>query len=75
MLRQNPLRFRAIVGSAYSAHRDYHRRICSILTQNEILQPLVAEISWAKHILILTKCKDTQERGRIRHNKSVPFSD
>ena len=29
---------------------------------NEILQPLVAEISWAKHILILTKCKDTQER-------------
>lgn len=29
---------------------------------NEILQPLVAEISWAKHILILTKCKDSQER-------------
>ena len=28
---------------------------------NEILQPLVAEISWTKHILILTKCKDTQE--------------
>ena len=29
---------------------------------NEILQPLVGEISWTKHILILTKCKDTQER-------------
>lgn len=26
------------------------------------LQPLVAEISWAKHIAILTKCKDSQER-------------
>ncbi len=29
---------------------------------NEILQPLVAEISWSKHIVILTKVKDTQER-------------
>lgn len=29
---------------------------------NEILQPLVAEISWSKHIVILTKCKDTQQR-------------
>ncbi|MCQ2050490.1 MAG: PDDEXK nuclease domain-containing protein [Candidatus Saccharibacteria bacterium] len=29
---------------------------------NEILQPLVGEISWSKHIVILTKCKDTQER-------------
>lgn len=29
---------------------------------NEILQPLVAEISWTKHIVILTKCKDTQQR-------------
>lgn len=26
------------------------------------LQPLVGEISWAKHISILTKCKDSQER-------------
>ena len=24
---------------------------------NEILQPLVGEISWSKHIVILTKCK------------------
>lgn len=29
---------------------------------NEILQPLVAEISWSKHTVILTKCKDTQQR-------------
>lgn len=29
---------------------------------NEILQPLVAEISWAKHLLIISKCKDPQER-------------
>lgn len=29
---------------------------------NEILQPLVAEFSWSKHIVILSKCKETQER-------------
>lgn len=29
---------------------------------NEILQPLVAEISWSKHLVIMTKCKDVQER-------------
>lgn len=29
---------------------------------NEILQPLVAEISWSKHIVIMAKCKDVQER-------------
>lgn len=29
---------------------------------NEFLQPLVAEISWSKHIVILTKCKDTCHR-------------
>ncbi|MES2765128.1 MAG: PDDEXK nuclease domain-containing protein [Bacteroidota bacterium] len=28
----------------------------------EILQPLVGEISWTKHIAILNKCKDNQER-------------
>lgn len=26
------------------------------------LQPLVGEISWAKHLAIMTKCKDSQER-------------
>lgn len=29
---------------------------------NELLQPLVAEISWSKHLVILTKCKETQQR-------------
>jgi len=29
---------------------------------NKFLQPLVGEISWSKHIVILTKCKDTQQR-------------
>ncbi|EIY66541.1 putative nuclease YhcG [Bacteroides ovatus CL03T12C18] len=29
---------------------------------NEILQPLVAEISWSKHTVILTKCKETRQR-------------
>jgi predicted nuclease of restriction endonuclease-like (RecB) superfamily len=28
----------------------------------EFLQPLVAEISWTKHLAIMTKCKDNQER-------------
>lgn len=26
------------------------------------LQPMVGEISWAKHVAIMTKCKDSQER-------------
>lgn len=29
---------------------------------NEFLQPMVGEISWSKHIVILSKCKDNQER-------------
>ena len=29
---------------------------------NTILQPLVGEISWSKHLVILSKCKDMQER-------------
>lgn len=29
---------------------------------NEILQPLVGEISWSKHIVILTKRKETRQR-------------
>ncbi|MDR1896385.1 MAG: DUF1016 N-terminal domain-containing protein, partial [Prevotellaceae bacterium] len=28
----------------------------------EFLQPLVGEISWTKHIAIMSKCKDNQER-------------
>ena len=32
--------------------------------RNEITsrQPLVGEISWSKHIVILTKCKETRQR-------------
>lgn len=37
-------------------------RFYSEYRSNEILQPLVGEISWSKHIVILTKCKDTQQR-------------
>jgi predicted nuclease of restriction endonuclease-like (RecB) superfamily len=29
---------------------------------NTILQPLVGEISWSKHLVIMSKCKDMQER-------------
>src|SRR3989338_6123404 len=29
---------------------------------DEILQPLVGEISWAKHIVIISKCKNAAER-------------
>lgn len=30
--------------------------------EDEILQPLVGEISWTKHLVIMSKCKDRQER-------------
>lgn len=29
---------------------------------DEMLQPLVGEISWSEHIVILTKCKEMQQR-------------
>ena len=29
---------------------------------NEFLQPLVGEISWTKHLVIMAKCKDIQEK-------------
>jgi len=40
---------------------------------NEILQPLVAEISWSKHIVILTKCKETQSFLDVRGLTQVTF--
>lgn len=40
----------------------YMARFYAEYESNTILQPLVAEISWSKHIVIMTKCKDTQER-------------
>jgi predicted nuclease of restriction endonuclease-like (RecB) superfamily len=33
----------------------------------EFLQPLVGEISWTKHIAILNKCKDNQERRFVNY--------
>lgn len=53
--------FPGIQGFGVSNLRDM-TRFYTEYQSNEILQPLVGEISWTKHILILTKCKDTQER-------------
>lgn len=53
--------FPGIQGFGVSNLRDM-ARFYSEYQSNAILQPLVGEISWTKHILILTKCKDTQER-------------
>ena len=53
--------FPGIQGFGVSNLRDM-ARFFSEYQANEILQPLVGEISWTKHILILTKCKETQER-------------
>lgn len=35
----------------------------------EILQPLVAEISWTKNIVIIEKCKETLERALVNNMK------
>lgn len=40
----------------------YMQQFFSEYQGNEILQPLVAEISWSKHIVIMTRCKDVQQR-------------
>ena len=53
--------FPGIQGFGVSNLRDM-ARFYTEYQSNEFLQPLVGEISWTKHILILTKCKDTQER-------------
>jgi predicted nuclease of restriction endonuclease-like (RecB) superfamily len=37
-------------------------RFYSEYQNNQFLQPMVAEISWTKHMVIMTKCKDIQER-------------
>lgn len=38
--------------------RDFYRSYLG----HEILQPLVAEISWAKNLVIMSKCKDNLQR-------------
>ena len=40
----------------------YMAQFYSEYQSDENLQPLVGEISWAKHLAIMTKCKDSQER-------------
>ena len=40
----------------------YMRQFYLEYSTDELLQPLVGEISWAKHLLILSKCKDPHER-------------
>lgn len=47
----------------YSARNMWYMRIFYMTyKQNEKLQPMVAEISWAKHLAILDRCKDDLER-------------
>ena len=40
----------------------YMRQFCTEYKGKEKLQPLVGEISWSKHIVIISKCKDDLER-------------
>ncbi len=40
----------------------YMRQFYSIFKNDSKLQPLVGEISWAKHLAILSKCKDSSEK-------------
>ena len=40
----------------------YMRQFYLEYHQSALLQPLVGEISWAKHLVVLSKCKDEHER-------------
>lgn len=40
----------------------YMQQFYTEYQRSELLQPLVAEISWSKHLAIMTKCKNEQER-------------
>lgn len=40
----------------------YMRQFYLEYYQSEFLQPLVGEISWAKHVVIMSKCKDDLQR-------------
>lgn len=40
----------------------YMRQFYLEYHQSPILQPVVGEISWAKHLVILSKCKDEHQR-------------
>ncbi len=40
----------------------YMRQLYVEYSQSEILQPLVGEISWSKHLIIMGKCKNEHQR-------------
>lgn len=49
--------------SGFSAQNLWYMRQFYVeYSQSQFLQPLVGEISWSKHLLILSKCKDENER-------------
>ncbi len=49
--------------SGFSAQNLWYMRQFYVeYSQSQLLQPLVGEISWSKHLLILSKCKDENER-------------
>ncbi|HNY51674.1 MAG: hypothetical protein BWY69_01594 [Planctomycetes bacterium ADurb.Bin401] len=52
----------------YSARNIwYMRTFYTVYRKNEKLQPLVAEISWSKHLVIIDRCKDNLEREFYIH--------
>ena len=40
----------------------YMRQLYVEYSKSEFLQPLVGEISWSKHLIIMSKCKDEHQR-------------
>lgn len=40
----------------------YMRQFFNLYSGNPKLQPLVGEISWSKHLIVMSKCSDDQER-------------
>lgn len=49
--------------SGFSSPNLYRmRQFCAVYRQNEILSPLVREISWTKNLVIMDRCKDDPER-------------
>lgn len=50
------------IGGFSTTNLWYMAQFYNEYNDNPNLQPLVGEISWTKHIAILSKCKDQQER-------------
>jgi predicted nuclease of restriction endonuclease-like (RecB) superfamily len=40
----------------------YMRQLFVEYNQSELLQPVVGEVSWTKHLIVLAKCKDEHQR-------------